>query len=132
MTIALGLTVKSSGNSVANPVLKLKTRELRPKLTFPCGELQEGATTLMTLMLNALNMLTVKPAMAADGRMVRFSGKNAATLVLMSSKLKTEPFQKTDATVSKTHTHNALIMLETSLAMEEPGLMAKSSGRSVV
>jgi hypothetical protein len=50
----------------------------------------------------------------------------------MSSRLKTEQFQRTDVMASKTHTHNALSMLEANLAMEELGLMANFSGKSAV
>jgi hypothetical protein len=40
--------------------------------------IQTDVKELMTLTLSALNMLTVRRVITADGRMVRFSGKNVA------------------------------------------------------
>jgi hypothetical protein len=102
-----GQTARYSGNSVANLVLLLRILESKLKLLQLNGVPLEDARASKTLMRNVLNTSTEKLVITANGLMVKFSGKNVATLASKLSKFKLEVFHLNDVMELKIPTLNA-------------------------
>jgi hypothetical protein len=102
-----GQTARYSGNSVANLALLLRILESKLKLLQLNGVPLEDARASKTLMRNVLNTSTEKLVITANGLMVKFSGKNVATLASKLSKFKLGVFHLNDVMELKIPTLNA-------------------------